>query len=115
MVTRAQLNAALRDLEERLKRDSDLRLEARFADFRQALEERLAGVEEEPELREEDIRLLIEEITEETRQEGRRSVREICELRARITALEQVVELLSGEAVSSAAEEDGEIRDDFGS
>lgn|GEM_PF-3106111 len=114
MITRAQLNAALRDLEERLRKDTDLRLEARFAEFRQEMEGQFIKPEEQPELQEEDLRLLEESIAR-LREDCRRNAEEIRALRAELEDLEQILNTLSGYFAAAEFEEDDEIRDDFGS
>jgi predicted ribosome quality control (RQC) complex YloA/Tae2 family protein len=113
MITRAQLNAALRDLEERMKKDTDLRLKARMTELRQETEERLSDSKERPLRQEEDLRLLVEESLARLQEDCQRNTEEICALRAKAEELEQILDLLAGR--SAATEEDEEIRDDLGS
>lgn len=117
MITRAQLNAALGDLEERIAKDADLRLAAKVADLRLEVEERLDSLEARPEPREEYFRLLVDESSAQLREDCRRNSEDIRALRSRMEELERIIDILAGyfAPAEEAAEGEGEIRDDFGS
>ena len=116
MITKAQLDAALSDLEKKIEKNMSIKIDAKIVAIKEGVRSQIEELEKNRESEEDEIFAEVEESLERVRSDCRANVEEIQILKEKLHELEQFI-------AATAKEEEGdflkdeieeEITDDFG-
>ena len=115
MITKAQLDAALSDLEKRIGRGTDFKVDARIFTLEESLKKRMEELDGKRELAEDESFAEMEKTLAEVKSICQAHAEEIGELKERLCELERFIADTAKEEKKVSMEDafDDEIRDDF--
>lgn len=116
MITKAQLNAALSDLENRIGKSTDIKIDAKIVAIKTGLKSQIEDLERKRGSEEDEIFAEVEESLDRVRSDCQANAEEIKILKEKLRELERFIEATAkeeeGDFLKDEIEE--EITDDFG-
>lgn len=119
MITKAQLDAALSDLEKKIVKNMDVRIDAKILAEKNELKKAIEEVSSRREQADDEIFLEMEESLDKVKEDCCLNIAEVKDLKEKLSALERFIEdTAKAENFGAGIDadfDDGEIRDDFSS